>query len=238
MATNPTQGVIGEAWRHYKTHWQHLVGIALMIHVIVAALSLAFVLTFPLVLAALLSFIVAFVGSLLVQGALAKAIEDLMDGRTDMGFGETLAAARPYLGRIAIASVLAGIGIVLGLVLLIVPGLVLLTWWSLIVPVIVFEDSGAVDSLGRSRELVRGWGLQVFGIFLLMILLLIAFGIVLGLVLLPFPDNVGQFVSDVVGGAVTAPFIALVAIILYGRLRGPQASGPSTAIDGTPPPPA
>lgn len=237
MATNPTQGVIGEAWQLYKSHWQHLVGIALLIHIIVAALSLVAVLAFPLVVAGLTVFIVSFVGSLLVQGALAKAIQDLMDGRVDMTFGETIAAARPYLGRIAGASFLAGLGIVIGLVLLIVPGLVLLTWWSLIVPVIVFENSGAVASLGRSRELVRGWAWQVFGIFLLMILLLIAFGIVLGLVLLPFPDNVGQFVSDVVGGALTAPFIALVAIILYGRLRGPETSAPTTTIDGAPPAP-
>jgi hypothetical protein len=38
-----------------------------------------------------------------------------------------------------VAGLLAGIGIAIGLVFLIVPGLILLTWWCLIVPVVVLE---------------------------------------------------------------------------------------------------
>jgi hypothetical protein len=159
-----------------------------------------------------------------------------------MSFGETLAAARPFLGRIAGASILAGLGIGLGLILLIVPGLVLLVWWSLTVPVIVFENTGAVESLGRSKRLVSGWGWQVFGVFVLMFLLLIGFGIVFALILAPLPDNVARFLSDVLGGALVAPLYALVAIILYGRLRAlnapatPPPAGPPS-IDPTLPPP-
>ena len=242
MNSNPTQGVISEAWQHYKSHWQHLVGIALLIYVVMAALSLLFVETLGIV-GALLAAVVSIIGAFLVQGALAKAIEDIMDGKADMSFGETLSSARPFVGRIAGASLLAGLGIALGLVLLIVPGLVLLTWWSLIVPVIVFENTGAVESLGRSKRLVTGWAWQVFGIFLLMFLLLIGFGIVFGLVLVAFPDNVARFISDVLGGALTAPFVALVAIILYGRLRRlnapPQTSpSPDTSLEPGPPPPS
>jgi hypothetical protein len=235
MTGNPTQGVIAEAWEHYKKHWQHLVGIALLIYVGVAAVSLVLVLSMGIV-GALLAAIVSIIGAFLVQGALAKAIEDIMDGKADMTFGETLAAARPFLGRIAGASLLAGLGIAFGLILLIVPGLVLLTWWSLIVPVIVFENTGAVDSLGRSKRLVSGWAWQVFGIFVLMFLLLIGFGIVFALILAPLPDNVADFLSDVLGGALTAPFIALVAIILYGRLRSLSAP-PATSPTGTTTPP-
>ena len=234
MATNPTQGVISEAWKHYKAHWQHLVGIALMIYVVVSAITLLLVVSMGL-FGALLAAVVSIVGAFLVQGALAKAIEDIQDGKADMGFGETLSAARPFIGRIAGASILAGLGIALGLILLIVPGLVLLTWWSLIVPVIVFENSGAVESLGRSKRLVSGWAWQVFGIFLLMVLLLIGFGIVFALVLAPLPENVARFISDVLGGALTAPFVALVAILLYGRLRSLNAPA-ATAAPSTPPP--
>jgi hypothetical protein len=236
MTSNPTQGVIGEAWEHYKSHWQHLIGIALLIYVVVGLISYLLILALGFV-GALLAVVVSLVGAFLTQGALAKAIQDLLDGHVDMGFGETLAAARPYLGRIAGASILAGLGIAFGLILFIIPGLVLLTWWSLITPVIVFENSGAVESLGRSRRLVSGWAWQVFGVFLLMFLLLIGFGILLGVVLLPLPDDVAQFVSDALGGAITAPFIALVAIILYNRLRGlevPAGTAPPMGPGTTP----
>ena len=43
-------------------------------------------------------------------------------------------------------------------------GLVLLTWWILIIPVIVLEGTRAGEAFSRSRELVRGHGWSVFGV--------------------------------------------------------------------------
>ena len=51
-------------------------------------------------------------------------------------------AALPYVGAVAIASILASIGITVGLALIIVPGLILLTFWSLLVPCIVIGGYG------------------------------------------------------------------------------------------------
>ena len=242
MTTNPTQGVIAEAWEHYKAHWQHLVGISLLIFIIVAAISLLLVLAFDWV-GIILAIPISVIGSSLVQGALVKAFDDIKDGRADMSFGATVAAARPFIGRIIGASLLAGLGIGLGFLLLIVPGLILLTWWALIVPVIVYENSGAVEALGRSKRLVSGWGWQVFGVIVLMYLVLIGFGIVFTTLLVPLPDNVADFLGDVLGGALVTPFLALVAIILYTRLSGlnapPTAAPPvtdPTAAPTSPPP--
>jgi hypothetical protein len=44
------------------------------------------------------------------------------------------------------ASILAALGIALGFVLLIVPGLILLTLWCLLVPVIVLEGAPAMQA--------------------------------------------------------------------------------------------
>jgi hypothetical protein len=71
---------------------------------------------------------------------------------------------KPQLVAIVVAGVLAGIGIFVGLILLVVPGLILMTWWVLIIPVIVLERTNAGASFGRSRELVRGYGWRVFGV--------------------------------------------------------------------------
>ena len=51
-------------------------------------------------------------------------------------------AATPYFGAVAGESILAGIAITIGLILIIVPGLYLITIWAVIVPVIVLEQSG------------------------------------------------------------------------------------------------
>ena len=61
----------------------------------------------------------------------------------------------PVLGAATAASLVACAGILVGLVALVVPGLLLATWWSLIIPVIVIERVPWRSAFRRSRELVR-----------------------------------------------------------------------------------
>ena len=93
-----------------------------------------------------------------------------------------------HLGsRSALASILAGIAITVGLILVIVPGLYLITIWAVIVPVIVIEGSGALASFGRSYQLVRGRGWHVFGTLVLVFVILLVVQFLLGLVFLALP---------------------------------------------------
>ena len=227
---NPTSGVIGEAWETYKAHWRHLVPIALVVYVAVALISLVLVLLLTW-FGAILSFIISLVALFWVQGALVRAVEDIRDGRADMSLGETYERVRPQLPAIIVAGLLAGLGIALGLVLLIVPGLILLTWWIVIIPVIVLEERSAGESFGRSRELVRGHAWSVFGVIVLTILLVIAFNIVLGLLLLPVSDWLQSFLSNIIIGTVVTPFVVVTWTTLYYRLRAakePPAETPAT----------
>ncbi|MDQ3777466.1 MAG: hypothetical protein M3310_01155, partial [Actinomycetota bacterium] len=183
----PTSGVLGEAWATYKAHWRHLLAISLVVYLGVALLTLVLVavlMWFGAIVGAIISLIAIF----WVQGALVRAVDDIRDGRADLSLAETFAGVRPQLGSIIVAGLLAGLGIAVGLLLLVVPGLVLLTWWVLIIPVIVLEGTRAGAAFSRSRELVRGYGWSVFGVIVLTILLVIAFNIVLGLVLIPVAD--------------------------------------------------
>jgi hypothetical protein len=230
---NPTSGVLTEAWEYYKAHWKHLLTIALVVYVGVAVISLILTALFGIV-GAILAAAVSIVGLFLLQGALVTAVADIRDGRADLSVQDTFRKAQPFLGRIAAASILAGLGIALGFVALIIPGLILMTIWLFIVPVIVLENSSIGDSFGRSRELVRGYGMNVFGVIVLTILLIIAFGIVLGLILLFLPDQLSRFISDVVSGTVTAPFITLTWTLLYFRMLA--AKEPATGASGGPPP--
>jgi hypothetical protein len=227
---SPTEGVIREAWNLYRAHWRHLVAISLAVYLTLAIIGalLTVALTW---LGALIGALLSLVGLFWMQGALATAVDDIRDGRADLSLRETFRRVRPQLGAIAVAGVLAGLGIALGLLLLIVPGLVLLTWWVLIIPVVTLERTTPRAAFGRSRELVRGYGWNVFGVIVLAILLLLGFEIVLSIVLTPIADWLRSFVSYVVSGTLTAPFIALVWTLLYFRLR--QAKS-----EATPAPPA
>jgi hypothetical protein len=228
---NPTSGVIGEGWQLYKAHWRHLITFSFVVYAGVALIGALLTAALTWV-GALLAAIVSLIAFFWLQAALVKAVDDVRDGRADLSLGETFSQAREQLSSVAVAAILAGLGIVLGLILLIVPGLVLMTWWAVLIPVVVLENRSAGDAFSRSRELVRGHGWGVFGVIVLMVLLLIGFSIVLSLILTPLADWLQSFVSEIISGTLTAPFVAVVLTLLYFRLR--QAKEPVAA--ETPPP--
>ena len=225
---SPLTGVLTEAWALYRRYAGHFLLIAFVIYVItgivVALLSLAGAV--GLIIGGIVSFIASFV----VQTSLIKAVQDVRDGRVDLDLGQTVRAALPYLWPVIGASILAGIGIFFGFILLIVPGLILLTFWSLIVPWIVVGGSGPLQSFGNSWRTVRGYAWRVFGTYVLVWLILIAFGIVLGLILLALPLFWRNFLNNLVSGTLVAPFLALVATLIYYRLTAAHANEPYTPI--------
>jgi hypothetical protein len=222
---NPLSGIFSEAWRMYRTHAQHLLTIAFVVYVVAALIEVLLAALLGL-FGVLLASVVSLIATFLLQAALVKAVEDVRDGRVDLSLGDTVRAARPAVGRVAGASILAGLGIAVGFVLLIVPGLFLLTIWCLIAPVIVLEGVGVGASFGRSRALVRGFGWNVFGTLVTVFLVQIVVGIVIGIILSPLPQTVGQGLSEVVSGTLVAPFVALVVTLGYFRLRAAHETMP------------
>jgi hypothetical protein len=231
VLVNPTSGVIGESWELYKAHWRHLAPIALIVYVILGIVAALLAAIFDDWLAGLLSAVIGIIGAFWLQGALVQAVTDVRDGRADLSIRETFESVWPRVPAIAVAGILAGIGIALGLLLLIVPGLVLMTWWVVIIPAIVIENKSSGEAFSRSRELVRGYGWNVFGVIVLTILLLIVVGIVIGLILTPFDEWLQRLLSNIISGTIIAPFVAVTWTLLYFRLRNAKEQA-------TQPPPA
>jgi hypothetical protein len=213
---SPLSGVLGEAWTYYKRYAAHFLVIAFVIYVIAGVIAALFGLAGGFGL--FLGWIVSVVAAFLVQAALVKAVQDVRDGRVDLNLGETVRAALPFLGTVIIASILAGIGIAIGFALIIVPGLILLTFWSLIVPSIVIGGEGVFSSFRKSWRTVRGYAWHVFGTYVLVFLILIVFDIVIGLILLALPGFARNLISSIVSGTLVAPFLALVVTLVYYRL--------------------
>ena len=169
----------------------------------------------------------------LLQAALVKAVQDVRDGRVDLDLRGTLSAAVPYVLPVAAASILASIAIAIGFVLVIVPGLILLTFWSLIVPCIVIGESPAMASFGRSWRTVRGFAWHVFGTYILVFLILIVVQAVLAAIFSALPLSGRSFISDIVAGTLISPFIAIVVSLVYYRLTAAHAG--ETPPPGYPP---
>jgi hypothetical protein len=155
------------------------------------------------------------------------AVQDVRDGRADLSIRETVSAATPYIWSVAAASILAGFAITIGLILIIVPGLWLITIWAVIIPVIVIERSGALASFGRSRQLVRGHGWHVFGTLVLVFIILIVVDLVLGIIFVALPIVLRSGLGTVISGTLVAPFLAVIVTLIYYRLVGTNGGGPT-----------
>jgi hypothetical protein len=207
----------------YKQFARHLLAIAFVIYLIAAIVTALLALaggTVGILLGSLVSIIAAFV----LQATLVKAVQDVRDGHADLSISQTVSEALPFIGPVALASILAGIAITIGLLLIIVPGLFLITIWAVIVPVIIIERSGAMASFGRSRNLVRGHGWHVFGTLVLVYIIMLVVNIVLGVIFSALPHVLGDGLSSVISGTLISPFLALVVTLVYYRLVGVSTS--------------
>ena len=223
--------VIGEAFDTYRGHAGALLGGALIVIGIAGVID-GLLSTTDSVVLGILGALVGLVATFLYTGFVVKLVQDVRDGRRDFGVGELFSHAAPYVGTLILAGILAGIGIAIGFVLIIVPGLILLTIWSVIAPSIVVEDKGVFESFGRSRELVRGHGWQVFGAIVLAFLIVVVVGIVCSIIGAAIGDA-GLVILRAIGNVLTAPVAALVSSILFfdlgggaGVATGPQPPAP------------
>jgi Membrane domain of glycerophosphoryl diester phosphodiesterase len=228
--------VVREAWELYKAHWRTFVPLALIVYLILGAIALVFGLIFGW-LGIIISALASIVGTFWLQGALVEAVQDVRDGKQDLSIGEMFTRVQPRLPSLIAAGLLAGLGIAIGLVLLIVPGLFLLTIWSLIVPAIVIEGKSAGESFTRSRELVRGNGWNVFGVIVITIAAVIVASIIVGLATFWLPDGFDSFVSDVISNTVVVPFVAVAWTLMYFALvrLKESAAAPAMPVDTSPP---
>lgn len=89
------------------------------------------------------------------------------------------------------------LGVGIGWVLLIVPGLMLLTMWSAAFPALVGEDCGVIESFGRSRALTKGSRWAIFGTLLVALLIMCAPAMVFGGAMLSMSNTLlsGQTLS-------------------------------------------
>jgi hypothetical protein len=189
---SPLSGVLSEAWALYRRHFQHFFVISFVIYLAVAALTGLFSWGLGWI-GGLIGLVLSLLGMFLLQAALVKAVQDVRDGRADLGLKATVRAALPNVSSVTGAVIVATICIAIGLALLIVPGLILLTFWALIVPWIVIGGETAMGSFGRSWRTVRGYAWNVFGTFVLLFLILLAGEIVVTVVLSPLPAGWRSF---------------------------------------------
>jgi len=120
-----------------------------------------------LVLLIALISIVTVVFSPIAQGTAIKlASEQIEKGHAEIGTSVRFAVSK--LLWIWALSIVVGVIVILGFIALIVPGIILAIMFSLAFPVLLIENKGVLESMGRSRELVSHRWLKTFATFLVL----------------------------------------------------------------------
>ena len=134
-------------------------------------------------------------------------------------------AARKFWPLLGL-SILLGLGIALGCVLLIVPGVILGLAWSVSFPALVLEDRGVFDAFRRSAALTRGKRWSIFLLFFIVTIVVLVIELVLGALfggfgsfLSPHPSAARLVLSGLIS-LVTVPFGAVMNTALFDHLRG------------------
>ena len=225
-------GVLSEAWNLYKRFLGRFFLTALIVYAILDLLS-------GLAAAAasdgwvsgliwgLVAAVIGIVGYFWVQAALVETVHDVRDGRADRSIGETYRAVQPQLLAVIIGGILAGIGIIIGFALLIIPGLFLLTIWSMLIPVIVLERRPVGEAFTRSREVVRGHGWSVLGLVVVTFLIVVFASILIRAVFAPLPDFLDAWLGSLVAHSVTVPFVAAALTTAYFALTRETSREPA-----------
>ncbi|MGP0088592.1 MAG: hypothetical protein ACLPKB_01310 [Xanthobacteraceae bacterium] len=144
------------------------------------------------------------------------AFQDLRGQPVRLGEALQKGLARffPILGLAVVSS----LGIAIGILLVVVPGVILAIMWSVALPVCVLEQLGPISSLGRSSALTKGYRWKIFGMVLLLVIANFLGSFVVGLVLAPV-----SFMTVAIGGLVwTALWTAYynsVLVMIYHDLR-------------------
>jgi hypothetical protein len=133
-------------------------------------------------------------------------------------------AARRYLAAVGL-SITAGVGTLIGFLLLLAPGLILFMRWILAFPILLAEEADIGECIGRSWNLTKGhWPalVAILGVALLSVApyFLIYWS---GVWFLPAaPESIPPLVSLFVNLAIYAivAFEWLLIVALYRRLEG------------------
>ena len=121
------------------------------------------------------------VTTFLLQGALTYATVADLNGRRP-SIGECLSnGLRAFLPLIGL-SILIGIALLFGFLLLIVPGVLMALAWSVAVPSLVVERKGVFGAFQRSADLTRGHRGAILLIGVVFWVLSIVVGVVLGVI--------------------------------------------------------
>ena len=155
----------------------------------------------------------------LMTGAIIHGTASHYSGRTTTVRESIGHAVRRWL-YFALAHILVTLGVLVGAMMCLIPGIFLQFYWLLYQPIVVLENAGPVKSLQRSGELI--WGMIAVAFVLYLCVSLFYFP--LGMLQLIFPGAFAQFVVGHISQGFAGAANAVMVTVLYCSARSRKES--------------
>lgn len=174
--------------------------------------------------------VLALIGMFLVTASSLFAVAVLTLLVSDICLGNKVSLARYFkrafgaiLGKLLATNLLQTIVIMVGFVLLIIPGFLFTVWFMFSGSIVVLEEKWGTEALKRSRMLGKGYYMRNLGVLLVLLIIVVVIagtlGGVVGGVLLPDVKGYGFIVFESLVGVVTTPLGIITFILMYYDLR-------------------
>jgi len=229
--------ILKQAWEIYQNRFWLLLGISAAPALIVLAFGAIFgggaalagktganpflSLGFGLVLMIVLIITMIYVG---VWSSVAELFA-IKDQAENIGFQEAFKRGRPYINNFFSTGLLAGLAVLGGFILLIVPGIIFALWFSQACYIVINENLSNTAALKKSKAYMKGRVWEVFlkylfiGLVVYGGLAVISLGLGgIALALKTKSENI-SWISNVLS-FVIAPLVTTYGYMLYKHLKG------------------
>jgi hypothetical protein len=126
------------------------------------------------------------------------------------------------LWSVILVSILVGLVVAVGFILLVIPGIIFLVFLSVSIPVLIVEGRRGTEAMGRSWNLVKGNFWHAFGVIVVAALIV---GIISGIIGAIGGHNWAvRWIFTAIAQILTVPFASLVSVLLYLDLRARSES--------------
>mgnify|MGYP001587406703 CR=1 FL=1 len=225
--------IFGQAWTIYKQRLGTFLGVMaipmLIMVVLLAVLAGGGLLGISLlsskfaagdigllILLAILFFVIIFISQAWGQTALLYAVKDSQER---IGVMESYRRGWHKIFSYWWVGLLAGFITLGGFLLLIVPGIIFATWFSLAVFILIAEDLKGMNALLKSKEYVKGkWGgvfWRFFFIGAISLIISLVPVLIFSLLKIPFGSEISRFVI----GLFLTPLVMTYSFLVYSNLK-------------------
>jgi hypothetical protein len=178
-------------------------------------------------LLSLVTYFIAIAIQQLLLGALTRGGASALIGR-EVDVSGSYGYAFSRLGGLIGLALLIALVVGVGFLLLIIPGIIFLVFLAVAVPAFIIERLGVTESMSRSWKLVSGSWWHVLGV-------IVVAGIIAAVIngiLTAIGGNTffGVWILSAIAQIITAPFVALVGVVLYVDLRARHESLDASAL--------